>query len=383
MKEKSFDVIVIGVGAMGAATCWRLASRGARVLGLDRHGIPNAMGSSHGASRAIRLCYYEHPAYVPLLKHAYADWAALERDAGVQLLAPTGGLYMGKPDREFINGAVVSAREHDLAHEMLDHAELARRYPQFHLPEDYVGMFEPTAGILLPEQCIAACASLAVRHGAVLHADEPVEAWRADDAGVFVTTDRASYRAERLVLCAGAWTGPLLSQLEGLDVSLRVSRQVMGWVSTRTPDAFSLGTLPVWAIEHDDDIVHYGFPIGADSPGMKLANLLRNSPCTADSIDRTITEEDKRDLLDMLERFMPEAAGPFLDLRACLYTNSADSHFIVDTAPGSPRVVIACGFSGHGFKFASVMGRILSDLALDNRCDLPIEFLSLDRFGRS
>src|SRR5688572_10439664 len=225
--EKHFDVIVIGVGAMGSATCCELARRGVRVLGLERFDVPHARGSSHGLSRMIRLCYYEHPDYVPLLRRAYELWRELESASGQPLLHVTGGVYISRAGGELVERSLESARQHGLAHEFLDRAQLSERFAQFRLPDDHVALYEPMAGWLAPEKVVAAFAEQALRGGARVHAHEAVRAWSADASGAAVTTDGGEYRAERLVFCGGPWSGELLRDL---GVGLTVTRQVMTWV---------------------------------------------------------------------------------------------------------------------------------------------------------
>ena len=376
-----FDVIVVGVGAMGSAACLHLAKRGVRVLGLEQFAIPHSMGSSHGDSRMIRLCYYEHPDYVPLLRRAYELWAELERDAGAKLLHITGGLYMGPPQSEFISGTLRAAREHRLPHEKLDRGQIRERFPQFHVPDDHIGVFEPNAGLLMPERVIGACVELALRHGATIRAQEPVLDWQCDSSAVRVRTTKATYSADRIVFCGGVWSAKLLGEI---GVPLVVTRQPVGWVWPKRPELFAIGTLPVWGINNPDGSLHYGFPMlpGAESgrPGLKIAHHFHGAPTTPDTINRMPQPEDEADFRPVLQRFLPDADGPLLSMAICMYTVTPDSHFIIDTHPRHERAIIACGFSGHGFKFASVIGEVLADLALHGRTKLPIEFLGLKRF---
>ena len=267
MSEK-FDVIIVGVGAMGASTCWELARRGVRVLGLDQFDIPNTRGSSHGFSRMIRMAYYEHPDYVPLLRRAYERWEQLEKVTGQKLLYITGGLYMGRRESEVIAGSLGAAKQHQLPHELIEHAELSQRYPQFELPADYVGMLEPHAGFLVPERAIAAYVEDALASGAEIHGQEAVQSWSTTAAGVRVKTNRGEYSAGKIIFCGGAWSGKILGDL-GID--LIVTRQVMGWVWPKQPSLFELGTLPVWAIDRPGGSIWYGFPMIADAPGFKIA----------------------------------------------------------------------------------------------------------------
>jgi sarcosine oxidase len=374
----TFDVIVVGLGAMGSATAYQLARSGARVLGLEQFDIPHALGSSHGASRMIRLAYYEHPDYVPLLRRAYALWDELERETSQKVIHITGGLYVGPPSSDVVNGSLGAARQYGLPHDVLDRGELAKRFPQFRLPDDYGGVLDHAGGFVLPERAITAYCDLALRRGAELHGREPALEWQATDAGVTVRTPTATYSAGRLVFCGGAWSGKLVRDL---GVPLTVSRQVMAWFAPRNFDSFELGRFPVWAIDPPDIPFTYGFPIHRDgAAGLKVAFHYQGPTVDPDTDRRTPTPDDELALRPALKRFLPDADGPLLSLRVCLYTNSPDHSFIIDRHPFHENVTVACGFSGHGFKFASVMGQAIADLATSGRSDLPLKFLSLRRF---
>lgn len=376
MAER-FDVIVVGVGAMGSSACYHLARRGARVLGLEQFDIPHARGSSHGFSRMIRTAYYEHPDYVPLLRRAYELWDELEGRSGQKLLHITGGLYLGPARGELISGSLAAAKAHGLEHETLDHAALARRFPQFNVPLEFDGFYEPRAGFLRPEAVVAAQAEVALRLGADLRGHEPVVDWSSNGAGVEVRTPRGAYAADQIIFCGGAWTDRLIHDL---GVKLAVTRQVMGWVWPRSPDAFRFGRFPVWAIDNPDGSLHYGFPMLGHNPGLKIAHHAPGHAVDPDTVIRDPVEGDEQSFRPAVARFLPEADGPTLGLRVCLYTNSPDHHFIVDRHPADDRVTLACGFSGHGFKFASVIGEALADLATEGRTALPAQFLGLRRF---
>jgi sarcosine oxidase len=373
----SFDVIVVGVGAMGASACYHLARRGVRVLGLERFDVPNARGSSHGYSRMTRMAYYEHPDYVPLLKRSWTLWRELEDECQQEILTAIGGLYMGGPGGELVMRSLQSARDHQLPHEQLDAAEVRRRYPQFHIPDDFVALHETSAGFLRPERAISALADRAMRRGAEIHAHEPVVEWNTEASGITVRTPRQTYRADRLVFCGGAWSAKLVRDL---GVSLIVTRQPLGWVQPKRPELFDLGRLPVWAIDHGDGSLHYGFPIIPDVPGFKLAHHAPMTPTDPDAVDRDPRPEDEQTFRPVLARYLPDADGPLLAIRICLYTNSPDGHFILDRHPLHERVFVACGFSGHGFKFASVVGQELA-LATETGSFSPeLQFLGLGRF---
>jgi sarcosine oxidase len=377
MSDK-FDIIVVGVGAMGASTCWELARRGACVLGLEQFDIPNTRGSSHGFSRMIRMAYYEHPDYVPLLRRAYERWEQLEQATGQKLLYITGGLYMGRPGSEVIAGSLSAAKQHGLAHELIEHRALAQRYPQFELRADHVGLLEPRAGFLTPERVIATYVEDALASGAEIHGQETVQKWGSGLNGITVTTNRATYNADQIIFCGGAWSGKLLT---GLGIDLIVTRQVLGWVWPSKPSLFELGTLPVWAIDTQRDSIWYGFPMISESPGFKLALHARGNVTDPDEVNRELSSADEETFRQCLRRRIPLADGPVLSMRTCLYTNSPDSHFIIDRHPKLPRTILACGFSGHGFKFASVVGEVLADYAIRGKTDLPAKFLGLSRFS--
>ena len=373
-----YDVIVVGLGAMGSSACYHLARRGVRVLGLEQFDIPHALGSSHGYSRMIRMAYYEHPDYVPLLRRAYALWRELEAESGQTLLHETGGIYMGPPEGEVVKGTVEAARRHGLEHEELSWAELGRRFPQFVVPEKFTGVWEPRAGFLLPEKVVAAQAEGALRAGADLRGRETVVKWEADGKGVVVTTNKGGYAAGRLVVCGGPWAGGLGC---GMGAELVVTRQVLGWVWPRRPERFKFGEFPVWGIEAADGSLSYGFPMMPDNPGLKVARHGRGPETDPDHVARNATAADEAEVRDILRRNIPDGDGPLLSVRVCMYTNSPDGHFIIDTHPEQPRVTLACGFSGHGFKFASVVGEILADLATSGATALPAQFLGLSRFA--
>jgi sarcosine oxidase len=377
--RKSFDVIVLGVGAMGAAACWHLAKRGVRVLGLEQNGVPNGLGSSHGYSRAIRLAYFEHPDYVPLLKRAWELWQDLENASGQTLLYKTGCLYLGPADSELIRGSRHSAQTHGLPHETLSRQAIADSFEPFHVPDDFIGLFETLGGTLRPELSIASMALESLKHGAVIHGQTTVTGWQSQTNGVTVQTAQGNtYHATHLIISGGAWSSRLITSL---GVPLMVTRQVLGWVWPRLPERFTLEAgFPTWAIEHGSEF-HYGFPMLPDNPGFKIA---RHAPLgqvtTPETVRRDPTPEDEETFRPALRRFFPGADGPTLAVRTCLYTNSPDGHFILDRHPEHNSVTVACGFSGHGFKFAPVIGEALADLASTGATSLPIDFLGLKRF---
>lgn len=372
MSERVHDVIVAGLGAHGSAAAYHLAKRGKSVLGFDRFARGHTLGSFGGLSRIIRLSYYEHPSYVPLLKRAWDLWRELERDSGEALLTQTGGLYLGPPDGNLVRGSIASARAHDLAHELLDRAELERRYPVFDIAPDWVGLLDEQAGWLAPERAVEAHLRLAEGYGATLRFSEPVEHWELDADGVRVTTTQATYRARRLVITAGAWLSRLLPRLAP---HLWVERNVLFWFEPRAEhEAFA--KLPVYIVE-DIDRLYYGFPYDPAN-GLKLAGLHFGDRVDPDTVDREPKTSDEERVRSWVRRRMPLADGERRRAQVCLYTNSPDGHFLIDRE-GPVTYASAC--SGHGFKFASAMGEILADLAVSGRTSFDISFLSPERLA--
>ena len=375
-RTRPLDVIVAGLGAHGSSAAYRLAARGASVLGFDRFARGHTLGSSGGLSRIIRLSYYEHPDYVPLLRRAWTLWRELEHDSGETLLTETGGLYAGDPNGELVAGALRSARTHQLEHEVLDVASLRARYPLFEWPEGWQGLFERQAGWLAPELCIETHLRLAEENGATLRFEEPVERWESTPDGVRVTTAAGTFEAKQLVIAAGAWESQLAPSLAE---QLSVERNVLFWFEpTAQRDAFA--RLPVYIVQ-DTDRIFYGFPY-IDGQGVKVAGLHFGDKADPDTLDRTASARDEERVRSWLRRRMPLANGENRDAKVCMYTNTHDSHFIVDRLVDHPNVVVASACSGHGFKFSSVIGEILADLVVDGASRHEIGFLSAGRLVR-
>ena len=378
MSSPPFDVIVVGVGAVGSATVAELAARGLHVLGLERAGIPNESGSSGGVNRMIRLAYSEDPRYVPLVRRAFERWRQLESRSGERLLVTTGGVDAGSPDSQSVAGSLESCRAHDLPHELLDAGELRRRFPGFLLPDAMVAVYQPDAGFVMSERAIAAYAMQAIDDGAELHGHEPVIGWEPDGEGVIVRTSAGDYRAERLVISAGAWAAGLAEPLRTLLVP---ERQVLIWMQPSRPEQFRVGAFPVFVLEAPEGRF-YGFP-SYGIPGFKLGLYHhRGQQVDPDSADRASTDAlDEAVLRAGSGLYFPDANGPTLSLKTCLFTNTPDEHFIVDRYPGLPQVVLASPCSGHGFKFASVLGEVLADMTMDRAPAFDLSWLGLARFA--
>jgi sarcosine oxidase len=371
--SERFDVIVVGVGGLGSAALFHLARTGRRVLGIERFGVPNEEGSSHGITRIIRLAYYEHPSYVPLLGRAYELWRELEAVAGERLLHITGSVDAGPPDSFVFEGSLRSCVEHGLEHEVIDGAEVNRRFPGYHLPADSMAVFQPQGGFLLPERCIVAHVEAAQALDAEVKPHERVLEWQATAGGVRVTTDRAAYEAERLVVAAGAWAG----ELTGLPVV--AERQVLAWLDPLKPELFAPERFPVFNLIVEEGR-YYGFPVFG-IPGFKFGRYHHlEEEGDPDELDREPRARDEQVLREFAERYFPDGAGPTSSLKVCLFENTPDEHFLLGLHPEHENVVIAGGGSGHGFKFASVVGEIVAQLVSGESPPLDISLLSPRRF---
>ena len=358
-QTRQFDTIVIGVGGMGSATCYQLARRGQRVLGLERFAIPHEHGSSHGYTRIIRLAYYEHPSYVPLLRRAYDLWREIERQAGEQLLYITGSLDAGPEASWVFQGALRSAREHDLPHEVLTSADINARFPGYQLPADTYGLYQPDGGFLTPERATVAFVNAARASGAEIHADERVLDWVPTAGGVRITTEQGAYEAGSLVFTAGAWNATLLPFLRGLASP---ERQVLAWLQPHQPELFTPARFPVFNLLVPEGR-YYGLP-SFDVPGFKFGRYHHLAEVADPDAPRAEpTAADERLLRAFAKRYFPAGTGPTLLLKTCLFTNTPDEHFLIDRHPDCQQVFFASACSGHGYKFASVIGEILADLA--------------------
>lgn len=377
----TYDAIVIGLGGMGSAAVYQLARRGRRVLGLERFTPAHDQGSSHGKSRIIRQAYFEDPAYVPLLLRAYELWEALERESGRGLLTITGGLMLGRPDTSVVSGAARSAREHDLPHEVLDAAAIRRRFPPFNVAADEIGIYETRAGFLHPEATVQAHLDMAARHGAELHFNEPVQSWKATPGGgVRVTTGRGVYEAARVVLAPGAWAPQLFG---GLELPLTVERQVLYWFAPPAGrEPFAVGRFPIYIWEGHDGEHVYGFPAQDGPPGgVKVAFFYKGSLTDPDQVDRVVQPAEVDTMRAALAERIPGLNGELVAAATCLYTLTPDRHFVLGLHPQLPQVVLASPCSGHGYKFASVIGEILADLALDGTSRHAIGLFDPARFA--
>ncbi len=373
---QTFDVIVLGVGGMGSAVCYHLARRGLGVLGIEQFDLLHDRGSSHGRTRVIRQAYFEDPHYVPLVRRSFEFWRALERESGETLYRATGCLNLGPAEHECVMGARRSAEMHGLAYEMLDRDEIRRRWPALEPDVRDVGVFEEDAGFLLPEKCVAAHARLAEAAGCRIEVRRRVLGFRAEANAVTVETDGGAYRGKALVITAGAWLGQVATELQ---LPLHVERQVQTWFAPKEPAIFEAGRMPVF-IHFVAERAYYAIP-AHEQPWVKIARHHGGLFTTPDRVNRNISPADEHDIRWYIQRYLPAADGPLADGKVCLYTNTPDDHFIIDRHPAHGNVFIAGGFSGHGFKFAPVVGEIMADLVRRGRTSQPIETFSIRRFS--
>jgi sarcosine oxidase len=375
-----FDVIILGLGAMGSAAAHHIALRGRTVLGIDRFTPPHDRGSSHGGSRIIRQAYFEGPDYIPLVLRAYELWHDLEKATGTRLVHTTGGLVIGNCDGELVRRTIAAASQHNISIDVLQADRLSERFPAFEpLPGD-VGVLEHLAGYLIPEDCVRAQLNSAAHAGAELHFDEEVLSWSAEPEHIEVQTTQGAYRARHLVISAGPWADQLLRS----SFPLRVTRQVTAWIQPEgSIQPFLPPSFPVFIAEHPaGGFASYGFPaIDGPDGGVKVAIHGSRAECTADSVDRTVHDTDVAQVAGALKQRIPAIDGRLIRARTCLYTMTPDEHFVIGAHPQVPSCTIACGFSGHGFKFAPVVGEILADLSTAGSTKHPIAMFSPSRFA--
>ena len=374
--SKHYNTIVIGVGGMGSATVYELAKRGQRVLGLEKFDVPHDLGSSHGYTRIIRLAYYEHPSYVMLLKRAYELWDNIERRSGEKLLHKNGSIDAGPADSWVFKGSFKSVVEHDIPHEVLTGRELSQRYPGYQLPHDHMALLQMDGGFLVPERCTVAFANAAIGLGAEIHGREDVLGWEPVGDGVRVHTSRTTYEADSLVISAGAWNDNMLPFLNGVAVP---ERQVLAWFQPERPELFQPDRFPVFNLLTKEGR-YYGFPVHG-VPGFKVG-IYHHFEEQGDprTFNWEPTAADEEALREFSSRYFPQGTGPTMTLKTCMFTNTPDKHFVIDLHPDYPQVSFAAGFSGHGYKFASVIGEVMADLAERQETRHDISLFNAARF---
>jgi sarcosine oxidase len=385
------DAIVVGLGAVGGAAAYQLARRGASVIGIDRYSPPHALGSSHGDSRITRRAIGEGEQYTPLVARSNQIWRDIEAQTGADLLTVTGGLWISSPARkaethvkDFFDNTLASARRHNIEHELLDARQIRETFPQFNVADNEVAYYEPGAGFLRPEACVAAQLRLAVQNGAHLQRGESVEAISHTGAVVSVKTNRGEYEARHLILCAGAWLPGLLDA--DLARHFTVTRQVLYWFEVDAPiERYTAPDFPVWIWElQDRNHVIYGFPaIGGPTGGVKIATEQYREATTPETLARQVSQAEIRDMyVKLVAPFLPEVDVRCVNAVACMYTSTPDFHFVIDRHPRMPHVIIASACSGHGFKHAAAVGEALAQMVLDGKSELDLRHFTLDRFDR-
>ena len=374
--SETYDVIIVGLGAMGSAAACELAQRGLKVLGIDQFTPPHSLGSSHGETRIIREAYFEHPAYVPLVQRAYERWAELEGETGEQLFLQTGGLLMGPAEGVPISGSIEAAKTHQLPFEKLTADGIRNRFPLFCPDDGMIGVYEPRAGGLFVERCIEAHHRLAREAGAELKFEEQVIDWSAEGEGVEVESGNGRYRSGRLILSTGSWMGALATEL---SLPLEIERQVLHWFEpVGDLDDFSPERCPFFFFEYGKGKYFYGFPLVGGA--LKIAKHHQGELTTPDEIRREVSEDEVEEMRSLLQNFIPKANGRLRESAVCMYTNTPDDHFIIDHHPEHPQVILASPCSGHGFKFSSVIGELLADMATGRTPPLDLSLFRLERF---
>jgi sarcosine oxidase len=378
------DVVVVGLGAHGAALVHELARQGAAVTGIDSSTPPHAYGSTTGRTRITREAYYEHPVYVPLVQRAGELWAELEELTGTILFRRTGGLMAGPEDGELVRGALASALEHGLSHERLDDMGIRRLFPAFDPPPGAVGVYEPSAGVLLVDACMRTLLGQAAAYGATLMTGVRVTGWRAGAEGVTLHTTAGDVHAARAVFTAGAWLNHLLaSERDGSAVclELEVERQTTHWFAPAPGvTGFRADACPLTMLEHDDGCMLYTLPdVGH---GVKAGVHHSGSIVDPDAVDRTIGTTEEERVRSLLEAWMPGATHRVLDGSVCLYTNTPDRHFAMGAHPAHDNVVLVSACSGHGFKFAPALAEIAAGMVLDGVSELRPGLFDIARVVR-
>jgi sarcosine oxidase len=383
INKNNYDFIVIGVGSMGSAACYFLAKQGYRVLGLEQFDISHEQGSHTGQSRIIRKAYFEDPGYVPLLTRAYENWKAFEEETQTQLYYRTGLVYFGNPENILIKGARLSASLYKVPLEELTPQNLTDRFPQFKIPSTYAGLFEPDAGFVRPEKTIQLFTQQSIKNGAIIHKKEKLLDWKKEGTSIIVTTGKHTYRANKLIITSGAWAGKMIP---GMSATIKVTRQTIAWVKTKRHN-YTLGNFPCWMIADEEKPgAYYGFPVlpvdqFGEPGGLKVAYHYPGEITDPDHVKRQANPGEIKNLEDILDKYLPGSFESVLAVKTCLYANTPDENFIIDRLPGyEEQVAIACGFSGHGFKFVPVVGEILADLVIKGQTQMPIEFLNAKRF---
>lgn len=386
---RRFETIVLGLGAMGSATAYQLARRGNRVLGIDRLSPPHDRGSTHGDTRITRLGIGEGAEYTPLAMRSHQIWRDLERETGCTLLTTNGGLVLSSAAKSsqshgdhFFAKTVAAAQKYGIPHELLDAAQIRRRFPQFNVATDETGYFEPSAGFVRPEECVCVQLQLAEQHGAELHRNERAIAFDVADDGVTVTTDQDTYAADQLLVTVGPWVKEWVAP--GLGRHLSIYRQVLCWFDIDGPvTPFLPETFPVfiWELQAKRQGI-YGFPaIDGARGGLKIATEQYDAQTTADTIERTVSAAEIRATFDdYVAPYLSGLSARCVKAATCLYTVTPDFGFVIDRLPDAERVLIASPCSGHGFKHSAAIGEALAEIVTEGASRLDMRAFASTRF---
>ncbi|HEX3484403.1 MAG TPA: N-methyl-L-tryptophan oxidase [Micropepsaceae bacterium] len=385
-----YEIVILGLGAMGSAAAYQLAKRGAKVLGLDQFAPPHTYGSSHGDSRITRLAIGEGAQYTPLALRSHEIWREIEKETGADLLTQTGGLIISSGDRtamlhvdNFFANTVAAAKAHGIAHELLDTADLRRRFPQFRVRDGEIGYFESTAGFLRPENCVRAQLALAQKHGATLQTGEKVLHFEPSVDDVTVTTTRSTYKAEKLVITAGPWLPELMAA--NYAQIFKILRQVLLWFDVAGPiEPFEPTRCPVfiWELQGPEQAI-YGFPaLDGARGGVKVATQQYEHTTTPQTVNREVSEAEISAMHETyVAPYLPDLRRECVKAVTCLYTVTPDAGFVIDTHPESERIILASPCSGHGFKHSAAIGEALAEIATKGRSRFDLSAFRLGRFA--
>jgi len=379
-QSRNYEVIVVGLGAMGSATIFHLARRGVRTLGIEQFEAGHTRGSSHGDSRIIRETYFEHPLYVPLVRRAHELWRELETISGSALMTIKGGLMIGPPDGSVVSGTLRSAREHGLPYEILTREQVRQRFPAFEISADLVAVLDPRAGYLDPEACTRAHIVAARDVGAAVHYEETLLDWSAGESGVRVRTTGGEYHADRIVLACGPWMTGLVPDLR---LPLTIERQTVFWFEPLGSTRYEADRFPIYAYEFKPGTICYGFP---RLPRGVKASVMHDGETTADPgmVRREVTPDEAKALRAALRPVLPELADMKVrETATCLFTNTPDHDFVIDFHPSHPYVLVSSPCSGHGFKFASAIGELQAALLIDGQTKFDLSPFRIGRFASS
>lgn len=373
----TFDVIVLGLGANGSSALYHLSKSGYKVCGIDRFAPPHSHGSSHGESRIIRQAYHEHPMYVPLVKEAYKLWYELEKECKNKLFLQTGGIMLGDENTSVVKGAKLSAETHNIAYEYLEGEEIQQRFPAFKTTKETVGVLETKAGILFPEECIKANLQLAKQNGAELMLNEKVVSIKTEQNIITINTDKNKLQTRKLIVSAGAWLNQLLPEL---NLPLTIERQVLYWYKNKDislQEFVESNALPIYIWEYRQNQMFYGFPDLGN--GIKVAPHHSGKTIEPDLLSQVVSDDEIKNMNNIVDEFV-NIQPQFSHSAVCMYTNTPDEHFIIDVHPKHSNIIIGSPCSGHGFKFSSLTGKILCDMALEKEVPFDLKPFAISRF---